>query len=163
MSGKAPSLKDGKASRDEPEWQRLDVWLWCARVAKARSDCARLVEAGAVRLNRQPTVKPHAKLRLGDVLTMALRDEVRVWRVMALASRRGPAAEARLLYEEVPEPASGEARHSNSCANSGAAAYEGAQALPWDGDAPGHDRHGSDENAVESAGEVSRTATRSAE
>ena len=118
---------------------------------------------GAVRLNRQPTVKPHAKLRLGDVLTMALRDEVRVWRVMALASRRGPAAEARLLYEEVPEPASGEARHSNSCANSGAAAYEGAQALPWDGDAPGHDRHGSDENAVESAGEVSRTATRSAE
>ncbi|MCB8883271.1 RNA-binding S4 domain-containing protein [Acidisoma cellulosilytica] len=82
------------------------MWLWCARVAKARSDCAQLVEEGALRLNRQPTLKPHAKLRVGDVLTMALRGEVRVWRVRALAERRGPAPEARLLYEEVPENAS---------------------------------------------------------
>jgi ribosome-associated heat shock protein Hsp15 len=98
------SAKAGKAAaREAAEWQRLDLWLWCARVAKGRSDCARLVEEGAVRLNRQPTVKAHAKLRTGDVLTMALRGEVRVWRVMALAARRGPAPEARLLYEEVPE------------------------------------------------------------
>jgi ribosome-associated heat shock protein Hsp15 len=118
----------------QAEWQRLDLWLWYARVAKARSDCARLVEEGAIRLNRQPVVKAHARLRIGDVLTMALRGEVRVWRVLALAARRGPAAEARRLYEEVPEAG----RHAEPCAKAGAAAYEGAQALPPDGDEDCH-------------------------
>ena len=128
MSGKA-----GKAaSRPETEWQRLDLWLWSARVTKARSDCARLVEDGGVRLNRQPTTKAHAKLRIGDVVTMALRGEVRVWRVTALAARRGPASEARLLYQEVPED--GAAPPPNSCANAGSAAYEGAEPSPLDGD-----------------------------
>ncbi|UFN50393.1 RNA-binding S4 domain-containing protein [Roseomonas sp. OT10] len=88
------------------DWQRLDAWLWCARVAKTRAACTRLVEAGAVRLNRQPAEKAHARLRPGDVLTLALGDAergaIRVWRVLALAGRRGPAAEARLLYEELP-------------------------------------------------------------
>jgi len=68
---------------------------------KARSDCAGLVGEGAVRINRQPTEKAHARLRVGDVLTVAIRDEVRVLRVVALAARRGPAAEARALYEEI--------------------------------------------------------------
>jgi ribosome-associated heat shock protein Hsp15 len=85
------------------DWQRLDLWLWCARVAKARSDCVRLVEAGAIRLNRQPTDKPHARLRVGDVMTLALHGKVRVWRVTALAARRGPAAEARLLYDDLSD------------------------------------------------------------
>ena len=154
MSVKAMSVKAGKAAaRDEAEWQRLDLWLWCARVAKARPDCARLVEEGAVRLNRQPTVKAHARLRIGDVLTMALRGEVRVWRVLALAERRGPAPEARLLYDEVPEDAGGgDVRAPNSCAKSGPAAYGGAEASPWDGGETGYDQHGSHENAVEPAG-----------
>jgi ribosome-associated heat shock protein Hsp15 len=72
---------------------------------KARSDCARFVGAGSVRLNRQATDKPHAKLRMGDVLTLPLPfgtgGEVRVVRVLALAARRGPAIEARELYEEI--------------------------------------------------------------
>jgi ribosome-associated heat shock protein Hsp15 len=84
-------------------WQRLDMWLWCARFARARTDCARLVAEGAVRINRQPTDKAHARLRVGDVLTLGLRANVRVVRVLALASRRGPATDARLLYEEVAE------------------------------------------------------------
>ncbi|MFC0408999.1 RNA-binding S4 domain-containing protein [Roseomonas elaeocarpi] len=87
--------------------QRLDWWLWCARVAKTRAACARLVEEGAVRLNRQPTDKPHARLRAGDVLTLAIggaeRGSIRVWRVLALAERRGPAPEARTLYEELAD------------------------------------------------------------
>ena len=70
---------------------------------KARADCARLIEDGTVRINRQPTDKPHARLRPGDVLTLPLRGEVRVIEVLALARRRGPAAEARLLYREVAE------------------------------------------------------------
>ena len=85
------------------DWQRLDLWLWCVRLAKSRGDCARLVAAGAVRLNRQPTDKAHARLRVGDVLTLALHGKVRVWRVLALATRRGPAAEARTLYEDLSE------------------------------------------------------------
>jgi ribosome-associated heat shock protein Hsp15 len=141
MSGKA-----GKpTARAEADWQRLDLWLWCARAAKARSDCARLVEDGAVRLNRQPAVKAHARLRIGDVLTMALRGEVQVWRVMGLAGRRGPAEEARRLYAVVPEAGPQAVREvggaaaplSNSCAKDGSAAYEGAETSPWDGD----DRH----------------------
>ena len=85
------------------DWQRLDAWLWCARVARTRSACARLVEEGRFRVNRQPTDKPHARLRPGDVLTFALGEKapVRVWRVLALAARRGPAPEARGLYEDL--------------------------------------------------------------
>lgn len=90
---------------EDQGWQRLDKWLWCARVMKHRGDCARLVEAGAVRINRQPTDKAHARLRVGDVLTLALRGEVRVLRIGALAARRGPPAEARGLYEEIIEAA----------------------------------------------------------
>ncbi len=86
---------------EDRDWQRLDKWLWCARFMKARGDCARLVADGLVRINRQPTDKPHARLRVGDVLTVPLRGAVRVVRVQALATRRGPAPEARLLYEEV--------------------------------------------------------------
>lgn len=85
--------------------QRLDLWLWCARLRKTRADCARLVEAGAVRINRQPTDKAHARVRPGDVLTIAQghgeRGRIVVWRVLGLAARRGPPAEARALYEDV--------------------------------------------------------------
>ena len=87
----------------EDSWQRLDLWLWCARLAKTRADCARLVAAGALRLNRQPTDKAHARLRVGDVLTIALQGRVRVWKVASLAARRGPPAEARGLYEDLSE------------------------------------------------------------
>ena len=88
---------------EDRDWQRLDKWLWSARFGKARSECARLIEGGLVRINRQPTDKAHARLRPGDVLTLPLpRVGVRVVRVLALATRRGPAAEARTLYEEVP-------------------------------------------------------------
>lgn len=72
---------------------------------RARTDCAALVGQGGVRINRQPTDKPHARLRIGDVLTVPLRGEVRVVRVLALAARRGPPSDARLLYEEVADQA----------------------------------------------------------
>ena len=99
------------AETEDRDWQRLDKWLWCARVAKTRAACSRLVEEGGVRINRQPTDKPHARLRPGDVLTFALgsadRGVVRVWRVLALAGRRGPAPEARALYEDLSGQPSG--------------------------------------------------------
>lgn len=93
------------AETEDQDWQRLDRWLWCARVAKTRAACARIVETGGVRVNRQPTDKPHYKLRPGDVLTVALgsaeRGVVRIWRVLALGDRRGPASEARTLFEDM--------------------------------------------------------------
>jgi ribosome-associated heat shock protein Hsp15 len=91
------------AEAEGRDYQRLDAWLWCARFRKTRAECARLVEKGVARLNRQPTDKPHAKLRVGDILTLSLGQgasgQVVVWRVLALAARRGPASEAQALYE----------------------------------------------------------------
>jgi ribosome-associated heat shock protein Hsp15 len=89
---------------EDREWQRLDKWLWCARFMKVRSACADWVAEGSIRINRQPTDKPHARLRPGDVLTFAAGGNVRVIRVLVLAARRGPATEARSLYEELTEP-----------------------------------------------------------
>ena len=98
-------ITPGMAPRmaEDRDWQRLDKWLWCARLMKARTECARLAAGGLVRINRQPTDKPHARLRVGDVLTVPLREQVRVLRVVSLAARRGPADEARRLYEEIAE------------------------------------------------------------
>ncbi len=91
---------------EDRDWQRLDKWLWSARFLKARSDCVRFIENGLVRINRQPTDKAHARLRPGDVLTLPSphpgASAVRVIRVVGLATRRGPAAEARTLYEDIP-------------------------------------------------------------
>jgi ribosome-associated heat shock protein Hsp15 len=95
------------AEQEDRDWQRLDKWLWCARFMRARSDCAALVAAGSIRINRQPTDKAHARLRVGDVLTVPVHHSVRVVRVVSLAVRRGPAVEARLLYEEILESVSG--------------------------------------------------------
>jgi ribosome-associated heat shock protein Hsp15 len=90
---------------EDKDWQRLDRWLWCARFHKTRSLAARFAEQGKVRINRQPTTKPHARLRPGDVLTFGMGPSVRVLRVVALGDRRGPAAEARGLYEDLDPPA----------------------------------------------------------
>ncbi len=107
---------------EDQDWQRLDKWLWCARFMKARSDCASLVAEGSVRINRQPTDKPHAKLRVGDVITLPLRNDVRVIEVLSLADRRGPAPEARLLYREIMLATSD---GSVPCASPDMAAYRG--------------------------------------
>ena len=89
------------AETEDRDWQRIDKWLWCARFMKARAECARLVAEGVLRINTLPTEKPHARLRVGDVITIAIRGQVRVLEVQSLATRRGPAPEARLLYREI--------------------------------------------------------------
>ncbi len=92
------------SGEEDRTWQRLDKWLWCARFLKVRAACARWVAEGSVRINRQATDKPHARIRPGDILTLPTHGGVRVVRVVSLAARRGPAPEARGLYEEVVEP-----------------------------------------------------------
>ena len=85
--------------------QRLDKWLWFARVLKTRTLAAKLVAEGHVRVNAVRCDVPHKQVVPGDVLTIALERQVRVLKVAAPGLRRGPFEEARLLYEDLtPEP-----------------------------------------------------------
>lgn len=91
---------------------RLDKWLWFARFVKSRSLATKLVAEGNMRVNGAPTQKAHLAVKPGDVLTFALGAHIRVIRIAALGARRGPAPEARLLYEDLDPPvprAAGEA------------------------------------------------------
>jgi ribosome-associated heat shock protein Hsp15 len=81
--------------------QRLDKWLWHARVVKARTSAAALVEAGHVRLNGVRETAPGHAVKAGDVLTIALDNSVRVLKVIAFSERRGDAASARVLYDDL--------------------------------------------------------------
>ncbi len=83
------------------ERQRLDKWLWHARVVKARSSAAALVEAGHVRINGIREKAPGHAVKGGDVLTIALDNSVRILKVLAFAERRGDATAARVLYEDL--------------------------------------------------------------
>ncbi len=85
----------------EPDILRLDKFLVFTRFCKTRAVALALVEQGAVRINRQPTEKPHAKLRPGDVLTLALPQGVKVVEVLALPERRGSAPVAQAFYREI--------------------------------------------------------------
>ncbi|QWG13012.1 RNA-binding S4 domain-containing protein [Bradyrhizobium sediminis] len=81
--------------------QRLDKWLWHARVVKARSSSAALVEAGHVRVNGVREKAPGHAVKIGDVVTVGLDNSVRVLKVVAFAERRGDATAARVLYEDL--------------------------------------------------------------
>ncbi|MCE8009795.1 RNA-binding S4 domain-containing protein [Aestuariivita sp.] len=77
---------------------RLDKWLWQARFFKTRSLAAREISAGHVRVNGDKTEKPARAVTPGDVLTFVQARRVRVVRIEALGTRRGPAPEAQTLY-----------------------------------------------------------------
>ena len=87
------------------ERQRVDVWLHRARFAKTRAAAARLVSEGGVRLvhagQGRRLEKPSAELEPGDALLLPQRGRVIAVRVLGLGRRRGPPAEARLLYSEL--------------------------------------------------------------
>ena len=79
--------------------QRIDKWLWHARVVRTRSAAAALAAAGHVRINGQRVDAPSRAVRPGDVVTVALDRTVRVLKVVAFSERRGSAADARALCE----------------------------------------------------------------
>ncbi|THD68340.1 MAG: RNA-binding S4 domain-containing protein [Bradyrhizobium sp.] len=83
------------------ERQRLDKWLWHARVVKARASAAALVEAGHVRINGVREKAPGHSVKAGDVLTIGLDRTVRVLKVVGFAERRGDASAARVLYHDL--------------------------------------------------------------
>lgn len=81
--------------------QRLDKWLWFARLAKTRALAVKLIQDGFVRLNGVRAEAAAKAVALGDVVTVAAAHRTAVLRVAGLGARRGSATEARLLYEEV--------------------------------------------------------------
>jgi ribosome-associated heat shock protein Hsp15 len=81
--------------------QRLDRWLWHARVVRTRSDAAALAASGHIRVNGRRIEAPGRAVAPGDVLTIALTRSVKVLKIVDLAARRGGAGEARRLYEEL--------------------------------------------------------------
>lgn len=87
--------------------QRVDRWLWFARFFRTRGTAARLVATGRVRVGTggmtRRIEKPSHLVSEGDVLTFPQGPRVRVVRIISLGTRRGPAAEARTLFEEVGE------------------------------------------------------------
>jgi ribosome-associated heat shock protein Hsp15 len=86
--------------------QRIDKWLWHARVVRTRSAAAALTAAGHVRINGQRIDAPSQLVRPGDVVTVALDRAVRVLKVLGFAERRGSADDARALCGLIePTPA----------------------------------------------------------
>lgn len=85
----------------ETDHLRLDKFLVFARFCKTRAVAEALIEKGGVRINRQPTAKPHARLHVGDVLTLALPQGVKVVELLQLPERRGSAPLAQGCYREL--------------------------------------------------------------
>ena len=81
--------------------QRIDKWLWHARMVRTRTDAAKLAEAGFVRLNGTRVAAPSHAVRIGDVVTLALDRSVRVVKVEGFCERRGQPAAARALYRDI--------------------------------------------------------------
>ena len=88
----------------ETSSRRLDQWLWFARLVKSRSLAGRLCAEGAVSVNQAAVCKPNHATRIGDVVIVPQGPFRRTVRVLALGARRGPAIEARQLYEESSTP-----------------------------------------------------------
>ena len=80
---------------------RIDRYLHCIRLFKSRGLAQAMIETGHVRIDGKRVVKPSETVRVGSTIALPLRDQVRVLRVLALPTRRGPPPEARACYEEV--------------------------------------------------------------
>ncbi len=86
------------------ETQRLDKWLWFARFFKSRTLASRFCASGRLRINGASVNKAHQGIRQGDVLTFPKGPHIRVVEVLGLGLRRGPASEARTLYNDLEPP-----------------------------------------------------------
>jgi len=88
-----------KNADENDKSQRLDKWLWAARFYKTRSLAVEAINGGKVHLNNN-RVKPSRTIKPDDVLTISKPPYEFEITVLGLASRRGPAPEAQLLYQE---------------------------------------------------------------
>jgi ribosome-associated heat shock protein Hsp15 len=84
-----------------PKRQRIDRWLWHARLTRTREAAAGLASSGHVRVNGTRIDAPGRLVRAGDVVTVALAHTVRVLRIRGFIERRGPAGNGGQLYEDL--------------------------------------------------------------
>ena len=89
---------------DQDQKIRLDKWLWFARVAKTRTIAKKLVLAGKIRVDGVKTSSPSLNIKPDDTLTITLPRRILVHRLLSVGTRRGPASEAQLLYEDLSPP-----------------------------------------------------------
>ena len=78
---------------------RLDKWLWAARFFKTRSLAQQAIAAGRVKLNGERT-KPAHEVKASDAVVVQVGNYRWEIHVRALSDKRGPAEQARRLYEE---------------------------------------------------------------
>ena len=86
------------------ETLRIDKWLWYARFFKSRALASRMVSSGRLRLNGESISKPHRQVLPDMVLVFPQGETIRTIKILALATRRGPASEAQTLYEDLDQP-----------------------------------------------------------
>lgn len=86
---------------------RIDLWLWHARFFKTRSLAARAVHKSRFRINRRIVSKTSQNVKPGDVLTFPRGDEICIIEVLGIGDRRGPAAEAQMLYRNLESELAG--------------------------------------------------------
>jgi ribosome-associated heat shock protein Hsp15 len=84
--------------------ERLDKFLFFSRAIKSRTLAQKVIETGVIRVNSERTDRSDHKVGAGDVLTMSLHGRIVVWRILDAGTRRGPAAEAQGLYEDLSPP-----------------------------------------------------------
>ena len=82
---------------------RLDRFLWWARLARSRSVAQGMAADGHLRIDGRAVGRAHVAVRIGHVLTFAAHGDVRVIRVVALPTRRGPAPEAQGCYQDLAD------------------------------------------------------------
>jgi len=110
MIAKSGGRFSEKVMRQQDDRQRIDKWLWHARMVRTRADAAALTQAGHVRVNAKRTKAAGHPVRIGDVLTVSLDRSVRVVQVVAFSDRRGAALTARALYRDLAASSGPEAR-----------------------------------------------------
>ena len=98
---KTKTMNDQPVTTENVEKLRIDKWLWFARFFKTRTLAASIVTGGHLRVNKQPVKKPSYSIKVGDILTFSQGDNIRVIKISALGTRRGPAKEAQNLYEDL--------------------------------------------------------------
>lgn len=104
-------MADGREQPSGPARQRIDKWLFFARLRKSRSLAAKSVEQGDVSVNNQPIRQPSFNVKPGDIIVISLDRHDLVVKVLLPGTRRGPYEEARALYEDLtPPPPPKEAR-----------------------------------------------------
>ena len=84
--------------------ERLDRFLFFSRAIKSRTLAQKIIETGAIRVNSEKTIDSDHRVGAGDVLTMAIHNRIVVWKILDAGTRRGPASEAAMLYEDLSPP-----------------------------------------------------------